>query len=190
MADKFGHIRRNRQDKCWSWNVRGTTGSSVYPDGAPTPIETKYNFNCLLSDNPNIQKYFYQRKLNVGFLKREFIAEAANLFEEIAHDSTFLLEQKQFSPMDDVQVFAKRNSMDLLTANNFFRRYHETIESAIRATKNRVLHSSDAVIENHLFGGSLGYRELNFGITLSWKPMLEPVTEFPEKIAKCITILD
>jgi hypothetical protein len=188
MADKFGHIRRNRQDKVWSCGAHGTTGSAVNPDGTPGPLIFEYNFNCLLSDDPNIRKYFCERKLNVNYFKREFIVEAANLFEEIAHDSIFLLKEKKISPKDNIQNFAKRNLLDLRVANNFYTEFYETIEFRIKAAKKRLLQSADSVIEDHLYGGSLLYRELNFKLKLSWKPLLEPITQVPEQITKNINI--
>jgi hypothetical protein len=75
MADKFGHIKRNREDKVRNW----TSGSPTVVSAGGVDGFVIQEFDCHISLSGQV-RYTKNVKLNLILFEREFVILAADFY--------------------------------------------------------------------------------------------------------------
>jgi len=93
MADKFGHIKRNRQDKVRNW----TPGSPTVVSAGGVDGFVIQEFDCHISLSGQI-RYTKNVKLNIVLFEREFVILAADFYVKKIKNAIFQSDGNKISP--------------------------------------------------------------------------------------------
>jgi hypothetical protein len=94
MADKFGHIKENRQDKVRNWTPHGSP--AVASAGGVDGFVIQ-EFDCHISLSGRV-RYTKKVKLNIVLFEREFLILAADFYVKKIKTAIFQSGENKISP--------------------------------------------------------------------------------------------